>query len=315
MDLTFALDTGALQWWQNGEWFIYLLADAGDNPSDLTGDVQGISNIAAPRAARIYEFWYRHSFAEGDVNVLLGLHDFNSAFYSLESAGLFTHASFGIGPDVSQVVPSIFPVTSLGLVVAGEHQSLYWQTAVYDGVPGDPDNPRGTHVQLGGDDGVFAAVEWGFQQAELYKAGVGYWYHTAAFETPADSRSLDDNSGIYFIGERYFGAGWAAFVQTGLARDRVNLINQYLGCGLSFSGALVESDSLGFAVAQVKADKRWRSENPQQKALERAWELTYRFPVTDFLALQGNLYYIENPGFDTSLDNAVAAGLRVYIDI
>jgi len=114
LDFTVALDTAALQWWQNGEWFIYLLADAGDNPSDLTGDVQGISNIAAPRAARVYEFWYRHTFADGDLNALFGLQDFNSVFYSLESAGLFTHASFGVGPDVSQVVPSIFPSTSLG---------------------------------------------------------------------------------------------------------------------------------------------------------------------------------------------------------
>jgi len=199
--------------------------------------------------------------------------------------------------------------------VTGEHRSAYWQAALYDGVPGDPGNSRGTHIHLGGDDGIFAAVEAGLHQAEAYKAGIGYWYHSAPFGEPIDGRSLDDNSGVYLIGERYFGVHWAAFVQMGFTRTHVNLIQQYLGGGLSFNGALVEGDSLGLAVAQVNADNRWRLENPQQRPFERAWEFTYRFPLLDALALQGSFYYIENPGFDAALDNALAAGLRVYIEI
>jgi porin len=67
IDLTLAIDTDAAGWWGNGEWFVYVLGDTGDNPSDDVGDVQGISNIATDEALKLYEFWYQHSFADDSV--------------------------------------------------------------------------------------------------------------------------------------------------------------------------------------------------------------------------------------------------------
>ena len=98
LDLTLAVDTQAAGWWDSGEFFFYVLGDYGHDPAELTGGVQGISNIAADNAIKIYEFWYQHKFLDDQLKLLSGLHDFNSTFYALGSASLFNHPSFGIGP-------------------------------------------------------------------------------------------------------------------------------------------------------------------------------------------------------------------------
>lgn len=309
-----SLDTAQADLWHGGEWFVSALANAGDNPSDWTGDVQGISNIAAPRAAKIYELWYQHSFSDDQLQLLLGLHDYNALFYALDSAGLFTHASFGIGPDTSQVGPSIFPTTSLGLVASGNHQSLYWQMAVYDGVPGDPENPRGTQIHLNSEDGVFAGFEWGMREPEVYKWGLGYWYHSAQFEEPVYGETLDDNAGIYALAERYLGDHWAVFAQLGYARAHYNRLRRYLGAGVTYADLIKAGDQLGLGLARAQLDSQFRRENPDLARAEEALECTYFVPVLQHLGAQASVYYIRNPGFDPNLDETLALGLRVLLE-
>src|SRR5258708_2393634 len=101
------------------------------------------------------------------LSFLFGLHDLNSEFYVTEASGLFLNSSFGVGPELShsgKAGPSLFPTTALGLrarAVLNDQWSI--QTAVYDGVPGNPDDPRGTHIILRADEGVMSISEvaWG----------------------------------------------------------------------------------------------------------------------------------------------------------
>jgi porin len=86
--------------------------------------------------------------------------------------GHFTNSSFGISPDISQVPPSIFPTTSLAFIVSLLSGGGYLHLGAYDGGPGDPDDPRGTHIILDGDDGIFCALEGGIQHDETH-AGTG----------------------------------------------------------------------------------------------------------------------------------------------
>jgi porin len=46
---------------------------------------------------------------------------------------------------------------------------------------------------------------------------------------------------------------------------------------------------------------------------EVAIELSYRAQITPWLALQPDLQYIVNPGFDGSVDDALAIGVRAEI--
>ncbi|MGV8837843.1 tetratricopeptide repeat protein, partial [Cellvibrio sp.] len=241
LDLTLAIDTDAAGWWGNGEWFVYVLGDTGDNPSDDVGDVQGISNIATDEALKVYEFWYQHSFADDSVKLLFGLHDYNSTFYSLESAGLFTHPSFGIGPDTSQVGPSIFSTTSTALHFTFAGENNYLLAAIYDGIPGDPNNPRGTHVQFNSGDGLFSAVEWGWANESKDKVALGVWQHTAEVENPVDGEMMDDNTGVYFIAEKNINDVAAVFVQLGQADDEFNA-GRYYGISTLLQPCLDRND-------------------------------------------------------------------------
>lgn len=65
LDITLAIDTSTAGWWDSGELFFYVLGDYGRDPAELTGGIQGISNIAADDAIKLYEFWYQHHFFNG----------------------------------------------------------------------------------------------------------------------------------------------------------------------------------------------------------------------------------------------------------
>lgn len=313
-DLTLAIDTEAAGWWGSGEWFIYVLGDTGDNPSDDVGDVQGISNIATDEALKIYEFWYQHSFADDSVKLLFGLHDYNSTFYSLDSAGLFTHPSFGIGPDTSQVGPSIFSTTATALHFTFQGENQYLLAAIYDGIAGDPNNPKGTHVQFNSGDGVFSAVEWGWTNEGKDKIALGVWQHTAEVENPVNGAVNDDNTGIYIIGEKNINDVAAVFFQLGQADDEFNQLEYYAGTGITFTGFWLDGDGLGLAVAQARNGDPYLEINSGLGHAETAWELTYFAPVVEHLNLQGSFYYIQNPSMDKTLDDALALGARVYIE-
>lgn len=318
VDLTLAIDTEAAGWWDGGEWFLYVLGDTGDNPSDDVGDVQGISNIATDEALKIYEFWYQHSFSDGSVKLLFGLHDYNSTFYSLDSAGLFTHPSFGIGPDTSQVGPPIFSTTAMALHFTLQGENQYLLAAVYDGIAGDPNNPKGTHVQFNSGDGTFSAVEWGWANETKDKIALGVWQHTAEVENPVNGAVNDDNTGIYIIGEKNINDVAAVFVQLGQADDEFNQLEYYAGTGITFTGFWLEGDGLGLAVAQARNGDPYlvstRASNKESDRAETAWELTYFAPVVEHLSLQGSVYYIQNPSMDKTLEDALAVGARAYIE-
>lgn len=314
LDLTMALDTGAAGWWANGEWFVYVLGNAGKNPSDYTGDLQGVSNIATDEAIKIYEFWYQHYFADDHVKVLFGLHDYNSTFYTLDATSLFSHPSFGIGPDTSQVGPSIFSTTATAFHLSLEGENQYLLAAIYDGIPGDPHNPRGTHIQFNSGDGLFSAVEWGWTPAAGDKVALGAWQHSAEVTSPVNGEIIDNNSGIYLIAEKNINEVAAVFLQLGRADDQFNQLEYYAGTGVTFNNFWRSGDGLGLAVAQARNGDPYLAQNTGVQRAETAWELTYYSPLVDYLSAQASVYYIKNPAMDKNLDDALAVGARLFIE-
>lgn len=314
LDLTLSVDTQAANWWGNGTFFIYVLGNYGKPPSELTGELQVLSNIEADNNLKVYELWYQHSFADGAVKLLFGLHDYNSTFYSLESAGLFNESAFGIGPDTSQVTPSIFPTTATAIHLTLSHDDQYLLLAVYDGVPGDPEHPRGTHIKFGEDDGVFTAVEWGFAKEQDYKIALGGWRQTTGVASPIDGSLVDSNSGFYVIGEKYFTENLAAFFQYGHADADKNQLETYLGLGATYKNFLVEDAVIGLGYARSKNSDAFLVENPNLLSAESVVELSYFLPLVDKISTQFSVYSVKHPSMDPTLDNSLALGLRLYIE-
>ncbi|NTV51162.1 MAG: carbohydrate porin [Geobacteraceae bacterium] len=333
VDLTFKMDTAKAGWWKNGTFFLYFLGNfnSGSAMTEIVGDVQASSNIEADRAFKIYEAWYEHRFLNDQLSLLAGLHDYNCEFDVVEYGALFINSSFGISPDISQTGPSIFPTTSLGLrLKAQPSETSYLLVAVYDGVPGNPDDPPRTAILLKEKDGVFTAFEAGLSagqpgEKEYYKLGAGAWLHTADVEN-FDGDPKGTNHGYYVIAEKTIftescaGQGLGAFVQVGWADNKWNQIVNYWGIGLNYTGLIPgrDSDRIGLAVASARNGDKFMDfkKNIEFVPVERsetAIELTYQARVLPWLSVQPDFQYIINPGMDPSLKNAFLVGTRVEI--
>jgi porin len=248
LDLTFTVDAERLGGWRGTTFFLYLLDDHGEGPSRLVGDAQGISNIAAPATFKVFEAWGQRSLLDNRLSLLFGLYDLSAEFDYLQAGALFIQSSFGTGPEFAMSGrngPSIFPTTSLALrALYHPVPSIRLQAALLDGVPGDPGDPAGTHIHLGGSDGTLAVVEAGFVPSagwsrsarpqggtegrrpgsRHYRIGreqgltprsrltLGAWSYSAEFTTlgsagtPAPERD-DGNRGAYLSAQRYFRYG------------------------------------------------------------------------------------------------------------
>jgi porin len=302
--------------------YVYLLGSHGDDPGVLTGDAQGVSNIAAPRAARMYEAW-----VEGEVfgvNLRAGLYDLNSEFDSIETAGLFAHPSFGIGPDFSQageMGPSIFPVTGFAIRARKGFEDNYLQIAVLDGVPGNPKDDRDMDFRVSRHDGALLVSEVGrvseTRKGHPFKVAAGTWHFTDRYEN-IEGDLERGNQGFYVLGEREL-VKWnrfslSGFARVGIADGSINPFDQYVGGGLVMSGFLESrpDDRMGIALAHARFSEAWRDSTGADSA-ETAVEWSYEFPVAEWLTVQPKMQYIANPGGDPALDDAVVAGIRFAI--
>ena len=317
LNLIFQMDTEGLGWWRGGTFSVFLLGDLGDDPSAELGDLQGINNIEAEDTAKLYEFWYEHRLFSDQLGILLGLHDLNSEFYVLESAGEFIQSSFGIGPDMSQATPSIFPTTALGLRLAVERDNWNALAAVYDGVPGDPDDPRGTHIILKSEDGLFLVAEGGFQRSSYgepgyLKGALGVWRNTAPFRDIQD-RQRDRNHGIYGIFEMEMRRDLHTFFQVGTAPHGRNEVESYLGVGLTHTNLFRSGDQLGVAAAQARMSSDLREDHPSVAPAETVLELIYSLPIGKNLALSPDVQYLINLGADRQTGNSWVWGLRLKL--
>lgn len=167
LDLLLTIDMKKLvPGWDKGTLFVYGLGTYGDDPSKHVGDIQAVSNIAAPNTWKLFEAWYQHNLSER-FSLLAGLYDVTSEFdVMVSSSELFLNSSFGTGAEFAasgQNGPSTFPATSLGIrAQAILNDSLMVRAVVADGVPGNPDDPHGTHILLREDDGLFGAMEFAY---------------------------------------------------------------------------------------------------------------------------------------------------------
>lgn len=348
LDLTLDIDLEKRFGWQGGELFFYALGNHshvsgnGEFLGDKLRNAQAASNIEAPTAAKIYEFWYDQTFLD-TWSARIGLYDLNSEFDVIESAGGLINSSFGIGADYAQSGengPSIFPATSLALRLRYVASSgLYAQAAIFDGVPGDPDNEHGTHVQLGGGDGVLQSFEAGMVRAasitQAYrKFAVGAWRYNPEQQYIDSIQNADsgtaprttNNQGYYLLGEYQVlqedtdpQQGTAVFFRYGEADADINAIEAFTGFGLSCIGMLSGRDqdqlSMGVAIAHFSdayIDAVRGAGNTADRQ-EIVYEISYRLQIAPWLAVQPDLQFISAPAGVADADNVMLALLRTEI--
>lgn len=336
-DLTFEINAENAWNWSGATFFLYVLGNTNSTLSEsIIGDIQTVSNIDSIGAVRLYEAWYEQDLLDGGLSFKVGLLDLNSEFDANDTSGLFLNSSHGIGVDFSQAGengPSIFPSTSLALRGRVQFTDNWsFQTAVFDGVPGDPDRPRRTVIKLGHGDGALLVSEFGYNNETGTRVSLGTWRFTANIDDVlqvdnlGNPRRRSGNWGAYILGEQLLfheaddpSQGMTAFLRIGIADENVNQIGRYIGVGAVYTGLFPgrEEDQLGLAVAIAENGGPFR--RAEQLAgvpvgqREIGVELTYHYRLLERLTLQPDMQVIINPSMDPGMGNAWVFGLRMQV--
>src|SRR5689334_4996527 len=160
------------------------------------GDLQGLNNIEAPAALRLYELWSQVEFGSaGHMSTRLGFLDLNAEFDAPVTSAFFIGPPFGIGTDLAQTGengPAVFPVTSLGIRLAGRLGGVGWRMAAFDGVPGHADRDSFATVDVSRRDGALLISEIEMAPAGFNKLALGAWSYTAKFDA-IDAQARGDD--------------------------------------------------------------------------------------------------------------------------
>lgn len=309
----------------------------GNQINEIVGTQQGIDNIeTSATSAKVYQLWWQQQFMDDKVSVLGGLYDLNTEFNVTESSGVFIHPSFGAGADVSQSGPSMFPTTGLGLRIRGElTDQVYGQLAILDGVPGNPNKAKGTHVRLSSKEGYYWIGEAGWRVGDdadsekvVTKIAGGAWRFTKKQDDLllVDSNNNPEkqtNSGFYVVAEQQLlkhedGRRIMGFARYGVADKDVNEMKDNLVVGVALEGVLAQrpDDTLGLGMSRVtfsqKAQDAQINASEQVLKSEMAIELTYQAKITDWLSVQPEVQYIKTSA-DPSRENDLVVGVRFEI--
>ena len=304
--------------------------DATAFSENLAGDLQNVSNLNGPAGFRVVNAWIAKTF-EGQSGIKAGVIDLNSEFDVQTTGALFLNASHGIGPDFSQSGlngPSIFPSYGLGLVGWGLAPGHFqWKAGIFEGTPGNPNNPGETSFSLRGGEGALLALEFRNRPMPNTIMGVGGWLYTAAFDTlemgPSGPSRVHGNAGLYGLvegvlynpdgGDR---AGLRGWMRAGIANAQVNPVDYYVGGGLVYDGPWGrEADQIGFAVARAHiggpARRAAAGSGISLRAVETTFEMTYSLALGGLATLQPDIQYVVSPGADRKVRDAVVIGTRM----
>ena len=342
-ELRLTLDLDKLLAWNSTTAYVHYHSDLGSKfNTNYVGAYMGVDNIeVGTNTAQFYQAWINKNFLDDHVSALVGLYAIDSEFYVTQTSGLFLQPPYGMANDLAQAGvngPPIFPTGALAvrLKLVSADENFYVQAALTDGVPGDPNNPHGTHIKLGNGDGTLSIIELGYtphskdtevnkdqEPAEIFnKTAIGFWRYTPQFDAIDGSGLRHNNQGAYVLAERtlftessYPSQGLAGFLRFGIARDEVNVADWTGSIGLRYHGIIDgrDDDVAGLAITVNHAGDSYRQANSSERQ-EIDVEATYRAQITPYFAVQPTLQFIDKPNMDSTIKNAWILGSRFEIE-
>lgn len=335
LDLNMSVELEKLVGLKGGSIFIDFQTANTGHGAMFDGGLQTYSNIAIDGSiTQLSQAWYEQWLFEEVLRIKVGKVDANTEFAYIPAAGGFINASAGFTPTIFALPTYPNASTSFNaFVYPSEH--TYIGTGIYDGataVDGVPTGSRGPSTFFSDDvsDDWFFIAETGIVFEELgslndVRAGVGGWWHTGDFTTFSGGNE-DGAGGFYALAEaRVWGPeaeetqaccdccrGLFVFAQYGWANDRVSIVTQQIGGGVSLIGTFAgrDEDSTGLYISYADF-----TNDPAAGygASETSFELFYDFALTPALHIKPDLQYFMNPSGDASIDNALVGTLRLTI--
>lgn len=317
------IDTEKAGWWDSGRVHFEGVYIYGGRPVRAVGDFQYTSSIDSFETYDIWEGYYEQSISNDQVKILAGIKDLTRDFAVLEYAYRGINSSFTTPATITQYGYSFYPTTGLGLQAAARmSEDAYLLAAVYDGKPSGPITWTSHDYGLSSKDGAYFISEVGYKDSELSdsygKLALGAWHNTGRF-TDINGYERTGNTGVYLIGEKLVvpetegsSQGLGVFAQAGQAAQDRNPNSWYFGAGLHYQGPIPDrdDDELLLAVNMATFSSRYRDTYAGTEYAERVVELSYRLAVTPYLTLTPDAQYINNPGGDPTLKDALIVYLR-----
>lgn len=329
------MDLGKLAGWDATTAFIqYHVQHGNKSINNYTGGFAGVDNIeTGTGTGQFYQAWLQKNSADNSLSVLAGLYAIDSEFYVTETSGLFLQPPYGMSAEMAQTGqngPPVFPLGALAVRVKYASSGYYVQGALTDGVPGNPNNPQGTHIRLDKGDGSLAVVELGINTSEegkpFNKTALGLWRYSARADDLMDVDALGNplrrtDQGFYFLAERTLRAeqddsaqGLSGFVRFGTVNKDVYQADWSGSLGLIYQGLFDgrDDDTAGIAVTTSHASSKHRQLNASDSS-ETAVEIIYRAQLQPWLSVQPLVQRIFNPNMDAALRDAWVAGMRLEV--
>ena len=343
IDFSVGLDAEKLMDWKGASFFVQAISNNGGGLSASIGSTQQISNIDAPKVAKLYQAWVQQNFMDGDISLLAGLYDLNTEFYLTKASHAFLNRSFSVGKEFSQTGtngPSIFPNTAAALrVKLRASDSWSFQFAVLDAVPGSADSPLMPSFFMSMDDGALVvnevAYSWGGVNERTIGRGkytLGLWFYTASFNEiqaiaySGQSLRSTANNGVYLMAEQSVfserndpSQGLALFARVGFANGRINQYDYNWSCGGTYTGLFAgrDSDVLSIGATYVNVSSQFKEAkhiaNEPIASGEMVIEFTYRAQLTSWLAIQPDVQRIIHPGTSLAVEDATVLGSRIEV--
>jgi len=303
----------------------YILGDFGGGFSaNRTGDAQGVDNIDALPAWRLFEAYVKRTYDDGHLVSSFGMMNLNDIFDVQKNAKIFLDSSHGVGPEFAQTSPSIFPISALGTMTSWiiDPQNTF-KVGVFDGVAGDPMHKSVfVAVKLSPQDGANYIGEY----KRTWDGGtlkLDHWGYTGAYPRIDGQGMSHDNSGNYaqlattLTREAQDPTqGLKAWLRLGEADGALEPIDFYRGAGLYYIGPIDrhDADQLGFAVAQIHYGSPYRAVTPGIGPYETDYELTYQAAVTKAITLQPDIQFVHHPSGRSDIKDDRIFMLRTAVD-
>ncbi len=298
-----AVNTGRLGLWRGGRVAASFVGISSGQPSlHDVGDIQVMSNIAAPSAARMYELWVRQRLGGPGTELRAGVIDLNAHFAVVETAAVLLNASFGITPSISLNAPApIFPKPGLGVMVSGGAAGWRGRVGVFQS------NPAQRSTALDGGGMGIAEVALGGGALPALKVGGWTWRRQGDGPGPGSS------GGTYAVVQSLLGrlgpGRLSGFAELGSTPGRESVSPRFVGIGAALDGPLRgrPRDRLEAGIARA-----W-IQGPGLGP-ETAWELTYLVHLAGGIHVQPDLQVITRPG-GGSTPSAVVGTVRLHVEL
>lgn len=308
--------------------FDLMFTQGPDFSGTYVGDAQVVSNVQADRALRPFEAWMSIPLGAGGVSIKGGLIDLNTEFDVQEVGALFLNSSHGVGPEFSQTGvagPSIFPATSIAFLLKAERENWQARLGAFDAVAGRRSDPRRVALRFPGQEGALIIGELDVAVGPELKVQAGAWTYSSRFDAvgelrPDGSPRQRSSHGGYLMLERAQqrpedADGLDAWARVGVASGAVNPIGLYLGGGVTYGNS---KRKVGLALAHARLGDPAIAASAGGNAADRAEtaiEATAEFRISDRIAVQPDLQYVINPGWERSRPDALVVGVRFKFDV